>query len=64
MHDSGIGFDTDEAIKGRGLGLTSIGARLRLVNGELSIDSKLQHGTTIHAQVPLSPKRKALTASG
>jgi signal transduction histidine kinase len=49
MHDSGIGFDPVEAIKGRGLGLISMKERLKLVGGELSIESQVGTGTTIHA---------------
>jgi len=52
VHDSGAGFDT-AATNGHGLGLTSMKERLKLVNGQLSIDSKPQHGTTIVARVPL-----------
>ena len=33
---SGIGFDPEDATRGSGLGLTSIGERLKLVNGKLS----------------------------
>jgi len=50
VRDSGIGFATDKAIKGPGLGLTSMQERLKLVNGQLSIDSKPQRGTTIQAR--------------
>jgi len=53
VHDSGIGFDP-EASRRHGLGLTSMRERLRLVNGQLSIESKPQHGTTILARVPLN----------
>jgi PAS domain S-box-containing protein len=56
VHDSGVGFEPSEAIKGPGLGLTSMRERLRLVDGELSIDSQLRRGTTIHALVPLDSK--------
>jgi len=62
VHDSGIGFDPEQAIKGRGLGLTSMKERLKLVDGQLSIDSKPQHGTTIQARVPLSSKMKSARA--
>src|SRR5271163_3293324 len=55
VQDSGSGFDPAEAIKGRGLGLTGMKERLKLVNGDLSIDSNRQAGATIHARVPLSP---------
>jgi PAS domain S-box-containing protein len=64
VRDSGIGFDPEEAMKGRGLGLTSIRERLKLVNGILSIDSQPQRGTTIHAHVPLSSGMKSVTTSG
>jgi signal transduction histidine kinase len=56
VRDLGIGFDPEEAMKGRGLGLTSIRERLKLVNGYLSIYSQPQAGTTILARVPLSPR--------
>ena len=59
VHDSGIGFESAEAIKGRGLGLTSMQERLKLVDGQLSIKSKSQSGTTIQARVPLSPRMKS-----
>jgi len=64
VHDSGIGFEPEEAIKGRGLGLTSMQERLKLVDGQLSIDSKPQRGTTIQARVPLSPRMKSAGAHG
>lgn len=63
VHDSGVGFEPEEAIKGRGLGLSNMQDRLRLVDGELSIDSKPHHGTTIRAYVPLS-RRLRPTGSG
>jgi len=54
VHDAGTGFDP-EAMSGHGLGLTSMRERLKLVNGQLSIDSQSPRGTTIRARVPLSP---------
>jgi PAS domain S-box-containing protein len=53
VHDSGIGFRSDEIAKKKGLGLTSMKERLKLVGGELTIDSRSQVGTTIQARVPL-----------
>jgi PAS domain S-box-containing protein len=64
VQDSGVGFEPDEAIKGRGLGLASMKERMKLVDGELSIDSQLQQGTTIRARVRFGPKSKAAGASG
>jgi signal transduction histidine kinase len=63
VRDSGIGFDPDRAVKGRGIGLTSMKERLKLVNGEISIDSQLQRGTTIRARVPLASRTKAAGAA-
>jgi two-component system, NarL family, sensor kinase len=60
--DQGIGFDLEDAINSCGIGLTSMRERLKMVNGELSIESRLQHGTTIHARVPLSTKVKSADA--
>jgi PAS domain S-box-containing protein len=56
VHDSGTGFDPASAFKGRGLGLISMGERVKLVDGQLFIESIPQHGTTILARVPISPK--------
>jgi len=62
VRDSGVGFDPQEAIRGRGLGLTSMNERLKLVHGKLSIDSQLAHGTVIRATVPLNLGTKAAHA--
>ena len=53
VHDSGVGFQPEEAIKGRGVGLLSMQERLKLVKGKLSVDSSPQRGTTIQARVPV-----------
>jgi len=53
VNDLGAGFDIHTAKESRGLGLVSMQERLRLVNGELSIESQAKRGTTIHARVPL-----------
>jgi signal transduction histidine kinase len=62
VQDSGIGFDPEEALKGSGLGITVMKERLKLVGGELSIESGSNDGTTIKARVPLSPKAKSAGA--
>jgi len=59
VRDQGIGFDLEDAINSCGIGITSMRERLKMVNGELSIESRLQHGTTIRARVPLNPKVKS-----
>jgi signal transduction histidine kinase len=64
VSDSGVGFDTQAAKEGRGLGLTSMQERLRLVNGELSIESQPSRGTTIHATVSLTSSNGSMRAAG
>ena len=53
VRDSGVGFNPEVAAKGYGLGLTSMRERLKLVHGELTIDSQFARGTEIRAIVPL-----------
>jgi signal transduction histidine kinase len=56
VRDFGTGFDPQDALKGRGLGLVSMKERLNLVGGELSIESQPVLGTAIHARVALRPR--------
>jgi PAS domain S-box-containing protein len=55
--DSGTGFDVKAPGRSRGLGLTSMQERVRLVNGKISIESKPGAGTTIHVSVPFGTER-------
>src|SRR5262245_1306306 len=64
VHDSGIGFDPVQAIKGSGLGLTSMKERLKLVQGELLIESQPGTGTTIHVRVPLISRTRSARSAG
>jgi PAS domain S-box-containing protein len=64
VRDSGAGFDPEEAMKGNGLGLTSMKERLHLVKGEMSIDSQPQRGTVIHARIPFRSETDSSRASG
>jgi PAS domain S-box-containing protein len=54
--DSGHGFDPQVALKGRGVGLTNMKERMKLVHGELSIASQVGSGTVVRARVPLGGK--------
>ncbi len=54
VSDRGVGFDSEAAKEGQGLGLVSMEERLKLLKGTLSIESQRRRGTTIHARVPLS----------
>jgi PAS domain S-box-containing protein len=64
VSDLGKGFDLESAMHGRGLGLTSMQERVRLVNGTIEIQSKPMGGTTIHVRVPLASEREADRAAG
>jgi two-component system sensor histidine kinase UhpB len=63
ISDSGAGFNPESVQRNGGLGITSMRERLKLVEGELSIESQLQLGTTVRARVPLSPPADSATAS-
>jgi PAS domain S-box-containing protein len=63
VHDSGVGFDLEGALKGHGLGLTSMKERVKLVEGQFSIASQPNHGTTVRATIPLGPSSKSDQAS-
>jgi len=64
VRDSGSGFDVAAAMNGRGLGISSMEERLKLVDGNLSINSQIARGTTIRAHVPLGTDRTAEQAAG
>jgi len=52
VSDSGSGFDVKAPGRSRGLGITSMQERVRLVGGTIAIDSKPLAGTTIDVCVP------------
>ena len=54
--DTGIGFDPGEHRHRPSLGLASMRERVRLVGGELDIESSPGHGTSIVAWVPVNGK--------
>jgi signal transduction histidine kinase len=64
VRDSGRGFEIETALESRGLGLTSMRERARLVNGTFSIDSRPRAGTTIHVRVPLKADADSQQAAG
>jgi signal transduction histidine kinase len=63
IRDSGKGFDIEAARQGRGLGLTSMQERVRLVNGTFEIQSRPMGGTTIRVRVPLGPQPESQPAA-
>jgi signal transduction histidine kinase len=64
VNDSGRGFDVEAVKQGKGLGLTSMRERVRLVNGTIAIDSKPMGGTSIHVRVPFSLGQNSQRAAG
>jgi signal transduction histidine kinase len=62
VRDSGIGFDPEKSMNGRGPGLTSMKERLKLVDGKLSVKSQPLVGSTVDARVPLNPKMRSVGA--
>ena len=64
ISDLGSGFDIEAAKEGRGLGITSMQERLKLVKGDLTIASQPQSGTVIHALVPLGLEDQSARAAG
>ncbi len=62
VSDLGRGFDWEMAMQDRGLGLTSMQERVRLVNGTIEIQSKPMGGTTVHVRVPLSSEANSMRA--
>ena len=54
VRDSGRGFNVEEAMMGKGLGLVSMRERVSLVNGTIAIKSRPSAGTEITVHVPLA----------
>jgi PAS domain S-box-containing protein len=59
IEDDGAGFDVDEVTareaSGRGLGLAAMIERIRLLGGDLKINSRKGQGTRISFRVPVAP---------
>jgi two-component system, NarL family, sensor kinase len=52
VQDRGVGFDAAGMRSRKGLGLSSMGERVRLARGELSVVSEPGQGTTVTVRVP------------
>jgi len=64
VNDLGVGFDEQDAMGRRGLGLISMRERMQLVGGAFSIESKPGGGTTIRARVPFVAEEHRASAVG
>ena len=54
--DLGRGFDTESPRIKKGLGLVSMRERLRVVGGQITINSRPSHGTQVEARIPIESK--------
>jgi signal transduction histidine kinase len=59
VSDLGKGFDSNRPSAERGIGIRSMEERLRLLGGQLEIQSLLMEGTRIDAWLPLKMARAA-----
>ena len=64
VSDNGSGFDQQNAIRQRGLGLVSMRERVQLLSGEFSITSQPGGGTTVCARVPIHTEARLASAAG
>ena len=64
VSDSGVGFHPEAERESRGLGLTSMQERVRLLKGTFSIESKPRCGTTIYVRLPLRAESDSIRAAG
>jgi PAS domain S-box-containing protein len=64
VNDSGAGFDQQDMLTRRGLGLISMRERLQMVSGEFSVKSEPGRGTTIWARVPLEREAQRASMAG
>jgi len=63
VSDKGRGFNAEAVNQGKGLGLTSMRERVRLVRGAIEIESKPMGGATIRVRVPFKSEHDAQRAA-
>jgi signal transduction histidine kinase len=51
--DNGKGFEVNDSVKKNSLGLKTIFERIRIMNGKISIDSKINNGTSFLFSIPV-----------
>jgi signal transduction histidine kinase len=52
VEDNGRGFDARDASQGRGVGLTALEERVRMLGGALSLKSGKKQGTRVKFSIP------------
>jgi signal transduction histidine kinase len=63
VEDNGIGIEEDLLPQSKGMGLKSIQARMRTLNGQLEIDSKKGIGTTLTLEFDITPVKRTQAAT-
>lgn len=58
VKDDGVGFTTSSSSISDGIGLNQIEARIHVMNGKLTINSKENSGTSVHISVPIIKQEK------
>lgn len=53
IEDDGRGFDINNILSKKGLGLRSIDSRINYLEGNINYDSSPNHGTTINIEIPV-----------
>jgi PAS domain S-box-containing protein len=57
VRDNGKGFDTSEAPSRNSFGLLGMRERVALLKGEVRVESKPGHGTSLEMRLPVAPSR-------
>ncbi len=58
LRDNGDGFDATQMGRRAGMGLAGIGERMRLMGGQLEVESRPGSGTALKMSIPLRPRTR------
>jgi signal transduction histidine kinase len=53
VEDDGVGFDSELAVSGKGIGLQNIETRVKSMDGQLNLDTSKEKGTSVTVHLPL-----------
>ncbi|MCT4664222.1 MAG: tetratricopeptide repeat protein [Flavobacteriales bacterium] len=57
LNDDGVGFDMEKDSSNKGVGLINAQERIKQINGEIEIYSRIKHGTTVSISIPIYNER-------